>query len=285
MRDHMTARPVTIGPARIGASAPLALIAGPCVIESREMALEIARIVKQVAEEFGVSAIFKASFDKANRQSLDSFRGPGLEEGLAILAAVKTATGLPVMTDTHETVQVGPAAEVVDLIQIPAYLCRQTDLVVAAARTGKPILIKKGQFMAPEDMGAIVAKAAASGAAGILLCERGTSLGYHNLVVDMRGLAVMREFGWPVVYDATHSVQLPGAGGGMSGGQPEFIAPLARAAAAVGIDALFVEVHPDPTQARSDPATQLPLEQLPRLLTQVLAVDAARRAIMEGRPR
>jgi 2-dehydro-3-deoxyphosphooctonate aldolase (KDO 8-P synthase) len=280
----MTARPVTIGPTRISAGGPLALIAGPCVIESREMALEIVRIVKQVAEEFGISAIFKASFDKANRQSLHSFRGPGLEEGLAILAAVKAATGLPVVTDVHETAQVPPAAEVVDLIQIPAYLCRQTDLVVAAARTGKPILIKKGQFMAPEDMGAIVAKAAASGAAGILLCERGTSLGYHNLVVDMRGLAVMREFGWPVVYDATHSVQLPGAGGGMSGGQPEFVAPLARAAAAVGIDALFVEVHPDPTQARSDPATQLPLEQLPRLLTQVLAVDAARRAIMEGRP-
>lgn len=282
--EPISTRSVAVGTVTIG-SGPLALIAGPCAIESREMALLTAGIVKRVAEEFGIPAIFKSSFDKANRQSLDSFRGPGLEEGLGILAAVKAETGLPLVTDIHETVQAAPTAEVVDLIQIPAYLCRQTDLVVAAARTGRPILLKKGQFMAPEDMGAILEKAVASGASGVLLCERGTSFGYHNLVVDMRGLAAMRGFGWPVVFDATHSVQLPGAEGGQSGGQPEFIAPLARAAVAAGIDALFVEVHPDPPQAKSDTATQLPLEQLPRLLTQVLALEAARRAVMEGRPR
>jgi len=283
MNAFTNTKPVTVGPATLGGGGPLALIAGPCVIEDREMALLIAEVVKRVAEEFQVPAIFKASFDKANRQSLDSFRGPGLEKGLAILAAVKQETGLPVVTDVHETAQVAPVAEVADLIQIPAFLCRQTDLVVAAARTGKPILIKKGQYMAPEDMRPIAEKAVASGAVGVLLGERGTAFGYHNLTVDMRGLAVMRAFGWPVVFDATHSVQLPGAGGGMSGGQPEFISPLARAAAAVGIDALFVEVHPDPAQAKSDAATQLPLERLPRLLVQVLAVDAARRAVMEGR--
>ncbi len=283
MNISTTTHPVPIGPLTLGAGGPLALIAGPCVIEDREMALLIAAVVKRVAEEFQVPAIFKASFDKANRQSLDSFRGPGLEEGLAILAEVKQETGLPVVTDVHETAQVAPAAEVVDLLQIPAFLCRQTDLVVAAARTGTPVFIKKGQYMAPEDMGPIVEKAVASGAVGVLLGERGTAFGYHNLTVDMRGLAVMRGFGWPVVFDATHSVQLPGAGGGLSGGQPQFIAPLARAAAAVGLDALFVEVHPDPAQAKSDAATQLPLEQLPRLLVQVLAIDAARRAVTKGR--
>jgi 2-dehydro-3-deoxyphosphooctonate aldolase (KDO 8-P synthase) len=275
-------RTVPIGPVTVGGGEPIALIAGPCVLEGRDMALDIARLVKRVADEFEIAAVFKASFDKANRQSLTSFRGLGIDEGLSVLGAVKAEIGLPVVTDIHEVWQAERAAVVVDLLQIPAFLCRQTDLVVAAARTGKPVLLKKGQFMAPEDMEAIVEKATGSGSGGVLLCERGTAFGYHNLVVDLRGLEVMRRTGWPVVFDATHSVQLPGAGGSQSGGQPEFIPPLARAAAAVGIDALFVETHPEPARAKSDAATQLPLEALPHLLTQVLAVDGARRAIMEG---
>jgi 2-dehydro-3-deoxyphosphooctonate aldolase (KDO 8-P synthase) len=280
--DDTDRRTVPIGPVTVGGGEPLALIAGPCVLEGRDMALDIARLVKRVADEFEIAAVFKASFDKANRQSLTSFRGLGIDEGLSVLGAVKAETGLPVVTDIHEVWQAERAAAVVDLLQVPAFLCRQTDLVVAAARTGKPVLLKKGQFMAPEDMDAIVEKATGSGSGGVLLCERGTAFGYHNLVVDLRGLEVMRRRGWPVVFDATHSVQLPGAGGSRSGGQPEFILPLARAAAAVGIDALFVEIHPDPARAKSDAATQLPLEDLPHLLTQVLAVDGARRAIMEG---
>jgi 2-dehydro-3-deoxyphosphooctonate aldolase (KDO 8-P synthase) len=284
MEEYAVSRAVQVGEARVGGGGPLALIAGPCVIEGREMALELGRAVARVGEEFGIPAIFKASFDKANRQSLESFRGPGMEEGLAILAAVKAETGLPAVTDIHEPGQAGRVAEVVDMVQIPAFLCRQTDLVVAAARTGRPLLIKKGQFMAPEDMAAIVGKATANGEGGVLLAERGTAFGYHRLVVDMRGLAAMRELGWPVVFDATHSVQLPGAEGGASGGEREYVAPLARAAAGVGIDALFVEVHPDPGSAKSDAATQLPLEELPRLVKEVLAVDAARRAVMEGSP-
>jgi len=282
MAGYQVSREVRVGSAAIGGGGPLALIAGPCVIEGREMALEIARLVARVSEEFGIPAVFKASFDKANRQSLDSFRGLGMEEGLAILGEVKGETGLPVVTDIHAPEQAARAAEVVDLLQIPAFLCRQTDLVVAAAATGRPLLIKKGQFMAPEDMGPIVEKAA--GVGGVLLGERGTTFGYHDLVVDMKGLAGMRRFGWPVVFDATHSVQLPGAAGGASGGQREFVAPLARAAAGAGIDALFVEVHPDPAQAKSDRETQLPLAELPELLKQVLAVEAARRAVMEGSP-
>ena len=282
MAGYQVSREVRVGSAAIGGGGPLALIAGPCVIEGREMALEIARLVARAGEEFGIPAIFKASFDKANRQSLDSFRGPGMEAGLEVLEELKGETGLPVVTDIHAPEQAARAAEVVDLLQIPAFLCRQTDLVVAAAATGKPLLIKKGQFMAPEDMGPIVEKAA--GAGGVLLGERGTTFGYHNLVVDMKGLAGMRRFGWPVVFDATHSVQLPGAAGGASGGEREFVAPLARAAAGAGIDALFVEVHPDPAQAKSDSETQLPLAELPELLKQVLAVDAARRAAMEGSP-
>ncbi len=284
MKDYQVSKPVQIGSVRVGGGGPLALIAGPCVIEGREMALEIARLVARVGEEFGIPAIFKASFDKANRQSLDSFRGLGMPEGLAILGAVKEDAGLPVVTDIHEAGQAEQAAQVADMLQIPAFLCRQTDLVVAAARTGRPVLIKKGQFMAAEDMAAIAAKATASGEGGVLLAERGTTFGYHNLVVDMKGLAAMRGLGWPVVFDATHSVQLPGGAGTASGGQREFLAPLARAAAGAGIDALFVEVHPDPANAKSDAETQLPLEELPTLLKEVLAVDAARKAVMEGSP-
>jgi len=248
------------------------------------MALTVAQALVRVGEEFGLPVIFKASFDKANRLSLSSYRGPGLEEGLRILAEVKADTGLPINTDLHEPGQAAAVAEVADLLQIPALLCRQTDLVVAAAATGRPLLIKKGQFLAPEDMAPIVEKALRSGASGVLLAERGAAFGRRDLVVDMRGLAIMRSLGWPVVFDATHSVQLPGAAGGASGGCREFIAPLARAATAVGIDALFVEVHPDPARAGSDRETQAPLAELPTLLKQVLAIDAARRAIMEGSP-
>jgi len=284
MDEYQLSKRVVVGSAEVGGQGPLALIAGPCVLEEREQALEIGRLVARVGEEFGLPTIYKASFDKANRMSLDSFRGPGIEEGLEVLQAVREETGLPVVTDIHLPAQAGPVAAVVDLLQIPAFLCRQTDLVVAAARTGKPVLIKKGQFMAAEDMGNIVAKATASGEGGVLLAERGTSFGYHNLVVDMKAVAGMRRFGWPIVFDATHSVQLPGAAGVASGGEREYVGPLARAAAGAGIDALFVEVHPDPATAKSDQDTQLPLAELPSLLKQVLALDAARRAVMEGSP-
>jgi 2-dehydro-3-deoxyphosphooctonate aldolase (KDO 8-P synthase) len=284
MADYQTSNPVQVGTVRVGGAGPLVLIAGPCVIEEHEVTLTAARAVARVAEEFGIPAIFKASFDKANRTSIGSFRGPGIEAGLQILAEAKRETGLPLVTDIHEAQQAERAAEVVDLLQIPAFLCRQTDLVVAAAQTGRPVLIKKGQFMAPEDMEPVVAKAASAGQGGILIAERGSTFGYHDLVVDMRGLSAMREFGWPLVFDATHSVMLPGGAGTASSGQRQFVAPLARAAAAVGIDALFAEAHPDPAKAESDRETQVPLEQFPTLLKQVLAVDAARRAVMEGSP-
>ena len=282
MESYQLSREVTVGSAVIGGGQPLCLIAGPCVIEDHAMTVEIARLIAVVAAEFGIPAVFKASFDKANRMSLGSYRGPGMEAGLATLAEVRERTGLPVVTDIHEPRQAEPVAKVVDMLQIPAFLCRQTDLVVAAAATGKPLLIKKGQFMAPEDMGPVVEKAA--GARGLLLADRGTAFGYHRLVVDMRSFEVMRRFGWPVVFDATHAVQLPGGAGASSSGEREFVPVLARAAAGAGIDALFVEVHPDPSKAKSDRETQLPLVDLPALLKQVLAVDAARRAVMEGSP-
>jgi 2-dehydro-3-deoxyphosphooctonate aldolase (KDO 8-P synthase) len=282
MGEHPSSREVTVGSAVVGGGRPLCLIAGPCVIEDHAMTVEMARLIAVTAAEFGIPAIFKASFDKANRMSLCSYRGPGMEAGLAALAEVRERTGLPVVTDIHEPRQAEPAAAIVDMLQVPALLCRQTDLIVAAAATGKPLLIKKGQFMAPEDMGPVVEKAA--GAAGLLLAERGTSFGYHRLVVDMRGLEIMRRFGWPVVFDATHSVQLPGGAGTASGGEREHVPVLARAAAGAGIDALFVEVHPNPSEAKSDRDTQLPLVELPTLLKHVLAVDAARRAVMEASP-
>ncbi|MFB3881871.1 MAG: 3-deoxy-8-phosphooctulonate synthase [Armatimonadota bacterium] len=282
MESYQVSREVRVGSVVIGGDQPLCLIAGPCVIEDHDMTVEIARLVALTAAEFGIPAIFKASFDKANRMSLDSYRGPGMEAGLATLAEVKKRTGLPVVTDIHEAAQAEPVAEVADMLQIPAFLCRQTDLVVAAAATGKPLLIKKGQFMAPEDMGPVAEKA--PGAAGIVLADRGTAFGYHRLVVDMRSFEIMRRFGWPVAFDATHAVQLPGGAGASSGGEREFVPVLARAAAGAGIDALFVEVHPDPSKAKSDRQTQLPLVELPTLLKHVLAVDAARRAVMEGSP-
>ncbi len=250
----------------------LLLIAGPCVIESAAATLEIARTLRDYARELDLPLIFKASFDKANRTSLMSYRGPGLEKGLEILARVKAEVGLPVLSDVHEVSQVAPAAEVLDVLQIPAFLCRQTDLLVAAARTGKVVNIKKGQFLAPWDMQPVVEKVRAAGNDRIILTERGASFGYNNLVVDFRSLPIMRGLGCPVVLDVTHSVQLPSGQGACSGGQSEFIPHLARAAVAAGVDGLFMEVHPDPAQARCDGPNSLPLDQVPALWRELKAL-------------
>jgi 2-dehydro-3-deoxyphosphooctonate aldolase (KDO 8-P synthase) len=255
----------------LGGDAPLALIAGPCVIESAEHA---AFLAAEIGKRAGGPFVFKASFDKANRSSVRAYRGPGIEEGLRILASIR-AQGHTVLTDIHEPWQAERAAEAVDILQIPAFLCRQTDLLVAAGRTGRAVNIKKGQFISPHDIRLAAEKVASTGNDRILLTERGTSFGYNNLVVDMRGLAIMRRFGWPVVFDATHSVQMPGAAGDASGGQPEFIEPLASAAAAVGIDALFVEVHEAPERALSDGANALRLDLLAGLLERVRRIRAA----------
>ncbi|MBI5559386.1 MAG: 3-deoxy-8-phosphooctulonate synthase [Deltaproteobacteria bacterium] len=257
---------------RVGPGNPLLLIAGPCVLESEEVARSIAARVKEVAGRLGVSFVFKASFDKANRTSLGSYRGPGLTEGLRILAAVRQEFGVPVISDVHDVNQVEQAAEVLDILQIPAFLCRQTDLLVAAARSGRVVNVKKGQFLAPWDMEHAVGKIRASGNSNILLTERGVTLGYNNLVVDMRSFPIMRSLGCPVIYDATHSVQLPGGAGGSSGGQRQFIAPLTRAAVAAGVDGLFLEVHPDPDKALCDGPNSLPLDQLEPLLKTILAI-------------
>ncbi|MCC7175655.1 MAG: 3-deoxy-8-phosphooctulonate synthase [Bryobacterales bacterium] len=252
----------------IGAGAPVALIAGPCVIESEEHVHFLAREIGRRAGPF----IFKASFDKANRSSVSSYRGPGLREGLRILAGLKKE-GYPVLTDIHEPGQAEAVAEVADILQIPAFLCRQTDLLVAAGRTGRIVNVKKGQFVAPQDLRLAADKVASTGNTRILLTERGSSFGYHNLVVDMRGLAILRSHGYPVVFDATHSVQLPGGAGDASGGQPQFIETLARAAAAAGIDGLFVEVHEAPERAKSDGTNALPLQELERLWRKVRSID------------
>lgn len=257
---------------RVGAGHPLLLIAGPCVLESAAIAREIAAGLKEITDRLNIPFVFKASFDKANRTSLDSFRGPGLKDGLAMLGEIREEFGVPVISDIHETAQVAPAAEVLDILQIPAFLCRQTDLLVAAANTGKPVSIKKGQFLSPWDMEHVVAKAKALGNRHILLTERGASFGYNNLVVDMRSLPVMRAQGCPVIYDATHSIQLPGGAGGSSGGQREFIPPLTRAAVAAGIDGLFMEVHPDPDKALCDGPNSMPLDQVESLLTTLLRI-------------
>jgi len=247
----------------------LIIIAGPCVIESRESSLRHAERLGRISRTSGVPIVFKSSFDKANRTSHSSFRGPGLEQGLEVLACVKRETGLPVLTDVHEPAQAVVAAAVADILQIPALLSRQTDLVAAAARTGVVVNLKKGQFLAPWDMKAVVAKAESCGSRRILVTERGFSFGYNNLVSDMRALVIMRGFGYPVVFDATHSVQLPGAGGERSGGQREFVAPLARAAVAVGVDAVFMEVHEDPDHALSDGPNSYPLDLVPALLDEL----------------
>ncbi len=272
-----TPNPVVIGPARIGKDSPLALIAGPCVMEPGGMTLRIATRLTALCADRGVPLIFKASFDKANRTSGSSFRGLGLEEGLRTFQRVKAETGLPVTTDVHETSQARPVAEVVDLLQIPAFLARQTDLLEAAAGTGRPVNVKKGQFMAPWDMVHVVNKLNASGAEGVLLTERGTTFGYGRLVNDFRAIPQMQATGAPVVFDATHSVQLPGGGPGgtASSGQREMIPTLARAAVAAGCDALFLEVHPDPDNALSDGPNSLRLDDLPDLLDVCLRIRRA----------
>ena len=251
---------------QVGRGEPLLLLAGPCVAESLEVCCQVAEEAQAVCADLGINYVFKASFDKANRTSINGFRGPGMEAGLEMLSAVKQKYHVPIVTDVHEAHQCAPVAEVADILQIPAFLCRQTDLLLAAARTGRPVNVKKGQFLAPEDMASVVGKLKSTGNERILLTDRGTSFGYHNLVVDMRGLAIMRGLGCPVVFDATHSVQLPGGNGTSSGGNREFVAPLARAAAAVGIDALFLEIHPNPAKALSDGANSLALKDLRALL-------------------
>ncbi len=263
----------SVGPVTFGGANPLVLIAGPCVIENEAHTLKLATALKELAAKVGVGLVFKASYDKANRTSVTSYRGPGLTEGLRILAAVKAATGLPVLSDVHDISQVGPAAEVLDILQIPAFLSRQTDLLVAVGKTGRVVNIKKGQFQAPWDIENAIGKVLSTGNERILLTERGASFGYNNLVSDMRSLVIMRRTGYPVVFDATHSVQLPGGAGTSSAGQREFIAPLSRAAVATGVDALFWEVHENPAQALCDGPNSLPLKEVEFLLRQMLALD------------
>jgi 2-dehydro-3-deoxyphosphooctonate aldolase (KDO 8-P synthase) len=272
-----TSRTFTIGKIRVGGDAPLFVVAGPCVIESENHAMSMAKHLRAAAEELGMPLIFKASYDKANRTSLSSYRGPGLEEGLRILAKIKQETGLPILTDVHEAVHVSRAAEVCDVLQIPAFLSRQTDLLIAAGRSGRVVNIKKGQFLSPQEIGNAAAKVASTGNEKIILTERGSSFGYQNLVVDMRSFPMMRKFGYPVVFDVTHSVQLPGGEGKSSGGQPEFIEPLARAGTAVGIDGVFLEVHDNPAKALSDGTNALPLDQFRPLMRKLQTLAALTR--------
>jgi 2-dehydro-3-deoxyphosphooctonate aldolase (KDO 8-P synthase) len=273
-------RAVTIAPGfTIGGDAPPLFFAGPCVIESRAHAVVMGRRLKEIGEETGARIVYKSSFDKANRSSKDSFRGPGLEEGLDILSDVKAKTGLPLLSDIHEPAQAEVAARVLDVLQIPAFLSRQTDLLVAAAKTGKPVNVKKGQFLAPDDMGQVVDKLFAAGNRDVILCERGTSFGYHNLVVDMRSFAMMRGLGCPIVYDATHSLQLPG-GGVETGGLKQYAPALARAAAATGsVDGFFLEVHDNPDQALSDSSTQLDVSIVPDLRRSLIRICALARGL------
>lgn len=268
-------QPVRVGSYHVGGGAPLLWVAGPCVIEGREFTLRVAEILRQHAEQLGVPLVFKASFDKANRSSGKSFRGVGLDEGLDVLAAVKRATGLPVTTDVHEVAQAGPVAEVCDILQIPAFLARQTDLLVAAGKTGRVVNVKKGQFMAPWDMKNVVAKLAEVGNRQVLLTERGTTFGYGMLVNDMRAVPWMQETGAPVIFDATHSVQTPGALGDRTGGDRRMVPYLARAAVAAGCDGVFIETHPDPDHAPSDGPNMIPLAELPALIRTCLRVRAA----------
>ena len=267
-------KPVQIGDVAIGGGSPLALLAGPCVIESEAHARSIAGALAEITRRLSVPFIFKASFDKANRTSGKSFRGPGLAEGLRVLAAIKASTGVAILTDIHEPAQAAAAADVADVLQIPAFLCRQTDLLVAAARTGRAINIKKGQFLAPGDVRHAVAKVVDAGNPRVFVTERGTSFGYHNLVVDMRAFPMIREMGVPVVFDVTHSLQLPGGGDGVTAGQAEYIEPLASAGVGAGVDGVFLEVHEDPRMARSDAQNALRLDALEPLLRKLTAIDA-----------
>ena len=272
-------RPVTVAGVTIGGGAPLALIGGPCAIEDERHALMMAERLQRMTAAARVPFIYKSSYDKANRSSVHSYRGPGLKEGLRILARVKETSGLPVLSDVHDVSEVGPAAEVLDVLQVPAFLCRQTDLLLACGATRKPVNVKKGQFLAPRDMGNVVDKIRSTGNEAILLTERGTSFGYNNLVVDFRGLPIMRAFGYPVIFDATHSVQLPGGAGDRSGGERQYVQALARAAISVGVDALFMEIHEDPDRTLpdgrplSDGPNMLRLDDLPRLLDELAAIS------------
>lgn len=274
-------REVVVGKIRIGGNNPLPLIGGPCAIEDEAHALMLAERLAKIARDARVPFIYKSSYDKANRSSVSSYRGPGLKEGLRILGRVREAVGCPVLSDVHDVSEVGPAAEVLDVLQVPAFLCRQTDLVLACGRTGKPVNVKKGQFLSPREMGNVVEKLRSTGNEGILLTERGTTFGYNNVVVDFRGLRDMRDLGYPVVFDATHSVQLPGGQGNRSGGERKYVPALARAAVAFGIDALFMEIHEDPDRALrdgrplSDGPNMLRLDDLPRLLREIGAIRAA----------
>jgi 2-dehydro-3-deoxyphosphooctonate aldolase (KDO 8-P synthase) len=278
-------RAVRVGSVTIGGGAPLALIGGPCAIENEKHALMMAERLQRVAAAAAVPFIYKSSYDKANRSSIHSYRGPGLTEGLRILAKVKEETGLAVLSDVHGVAEVAPAAQVLDVLQVPAFLCRQTDLLVACARSGRPVNVKKGQFVAPRDMINVVEKVRWAGSEDLLLTERGSSFGYNNLIVDFRGLPIMRAFGYPVVFDATHSVQLPGGQGDRSGGERQYVQVLARAAVAVGVDALFMEIHEDPDRTLddgrplSDGPNMLRLDDLPRLLDEIRGL-----AVSRGRP-
>jgi len=267
-------RVVSVGPLRIGGGRPFVFIGGPCVIESRDHVLRHATRLRAITERVGVPFVFKASFDKANRTSLTAYRGPGLDEGLEILAAVRREVGVPVLTDVHERTQVDAVAAVVDVLQTPAFLCRQTDFLLAVAASGKPVNVKKGQFLAPWDMGPVLEKVASTGNQQLMVTERGFAFGYNNLVADMRSLPVMARFGYPVIYDAGHSVQLPGGQGSASGGQREFIRTLARAAVAAGVDGIFLEVHEDPDHALSDGPNSYRLDELEALLRELTRIDA-----------
>ncbi len=278
----MATKKVTVGQVRIGGGLPFAVIAGPCVIESKESALRHAAALKEKADRAGVPYIFKSSYDKANRSSLNSFRGPGLEKGLEILEQVKTRIGVPILTDVHEIEQVPAAKAVADILQIPAFLCRQTDFVLAVANSGRVVNVKKGQFLAPWDMRNVLDKILSTGNDQVLLTERGVSFGYNHLISDMRSLVVMRELGYPVVFDATHSLQLPGGLGSASGGERKYIPALARAAVAAGVDALFMEVHEDPEHALSDGPNSLPLSDFESLLKVAKQVDALVKEEEEG---
>jgi len=268
-----TSRKVALGSLEIGAEKPLAIIAGPCVIESREAALRHAERLKEITDRVGIPYIFKASYDKANRSAVHAYRGPGLEKGLEILAEIKKKIGVYILTDVHESVQVPPVAEVADILQIPAFLCRQTDFVIAVAKSGKVVNVKKGQFLAPWDIRNVLEKILSTGNDRVLLTERGVSFGYNNLVSDMRSLVIMRELGYPVVFDATHSLQLPGGLGHASGGERKYIPALARAGVATGVDALFMEVHEDPDHALSDGPNSLPLSDFEGLIRTAKEID------------
>ena len=265
--------PVTAGSVSFGTGHPLAFILGPCVIESTQHAIDTAIALQEIAGRVGVPMVFKASFDKANRTSITSYRGPGLADGLRVLAKIKERTGLPILTDIHEPGHAEPAAQVADILQIPAFLSRQTDLIVAAARTGKVINVKKGQFLAPKDMKHVLAKVIESGNSNVIVTERGVSFGYNNLVVDPRAFPMLRALGYPVVFDVTHSLQLPGAGDGVTAGLAEYIDPMAQAGVAAGVDGVFMEVHEEPSRAKSDAANALRLDRLEPLLRRLVALD------------